>query len=311
METLIRGLAEHGSLWVFVLVLLARAGAPVPGGPVLVIAGSLAALGQLSMALVVVLSLLANLLGDAVWFAGGRRYGYRVMQLLCRISLSPDTCVRQSEGLFTRWGGVSLVAAKFVPGVSVVAAPMAGALRMSWQRFVAWDLAAAAVWTAAYLMVGVLFRTQVRDVLAVLADAGTKALLGLLLLAAAVLAVRWLRRKAMATRGDALRISAAQLQAWIEAGRTPALLDVRGSLARDASGMVPGAKAVDFEQLAGLAPSLVEQEVVVYCNCPNDASAMKAAQMLQALGVAEVRVLAGGYDGWLHAQVGVAAVAAA
>ena len=88
-------------------------------------------------------SIVANVAGDGIWFVAGRRHGHRVMKLLCRISLSPDSCVRQSESLIVRWGGNSLIAAKFLPGVSVVAAPMAGALGMSWTRFLSFEVAAA------------------------------------------------------------------------------------------------------------------------------------------------------------------------
>lgn len=297
MDAIIRLLEAHGSALVFVTVLLCRAGAPLPGGAVLVLAGALAALGQLSAVAVVVLSLAANLLGDALWFVGGRRHGYRVMRLLCRISLSPDTCVRQSEGLFSRWGGVSLIAAKFVPGVSVVAAPMAGALRMSWSRFIAWDLVAAAIWTAAYLVLGLVFRTQLRTVLDVLADAGTKAGVGLALAAALALAARWLKRRAFSA-GDVPRLSAAELHDRLSRDDAPAVLDVRGALAREASGTVPGARAVGLDELSVAAPGLQGGEVVLYCNCPNDVSAVRGAVLLRQHGVTRVYVLAGGYDGW-------------
>ena len=161
MDEIVELLLRHGPWLVFAVTFLSRAGAPLPAGPVLLVAGGLGALGQLSLPATAVLSLVANVLGDALWYLGGRRYGYRVLRLLCRISISPDTCVRQSEGMFERWAGWSLVAAKFVPGVSVVAAPMAGALKMSWRRFVAWDLAGAACWTAVYVTLGYLLRRQV------------------------------------------------------------------------------------------------------------------------------------------------------
>src|SRR6267142_6693518 len=99
-------------------------------------------------------SIVANVAGDGIWFVAGRRHGHRVMKLLCRISLSPDSCVRQSESLIVRWGGNSLIAAKFLPGVSVVAAPMAGALGMSWTRFLSFEVAAAAIWTMVFLALG-------------------------------------------------------------------------------------------------------------------------------------------------------------
>src|SRR5690606_598969 len=104
------------ALWlVFLTTLAARIGLPVPAAPLLVVVGGLAATGQLSLAVLLVVAVIANLLGDSVWFYGGRSHGARVMRLLCRMSLSPDSCVRQSESLIARWGGSSLIAAKFVP----------------------------------------------------------------------------------------------------------------------------------------------------------------------------------------------------
>jgi membrane protein DedA with SNARE-associated domain len=189
MDDLVPLLLRHGPLLVFVVTLAARAGAPLPAAPLLVVAGGLGALGQMPLGVTIGLSLLANLLGDVVWFVAGRVLGYRVLRLLCRVSLSPDSCVRQSEDLFGRWGGLSLVAAKFVPGVSVIAAPMAGALRMTWTGFLAWNVVAAATWTAVYMGLGALFRFEITRALAVLADAGVKALFviaALVVLAAAL-----------------------------------------------------------------------------------------------------------------------------
>lgn len=298
MDEIVALLLDHGPLLVFVLTLASRAGAPLPAGPVLVVAGGLGALGQISLPATALLSLLANLLGDAVWYLGGRRYGYRVLRMLCRVSLSPDTCVRQSEGMFERWAGWSLVAAKFVPGVSVVAAPMAGALKMSWGRFVGWDLAAAAVWTAAYLAVGYAFRTQIGTVLAAMADMGPKALVVLALLVLLAVMLRYVRRRRSGGGPAIERITPEQLHTLIAGGMSPVIFDVRAPVAREATGMVPGAVAIGLDEIASRARQLPsDAHVVVYCNCPNDVSAVKAAGLLVKLRN-HVQVLRGGHDAW-------------
>ena len=298
MDEIVALLLDHGPLLVFVLTLASRAGAPLPAGPVLVVAGGLGALGQISLPVTAALSLLANLLGDAVWFLGGRRYGYRVLRMLCRVSLSPDTCVRQSEGMFERWAGWSLVAAKFVPGVSVVAAPMAGALRMSWRRFVGWDLAAAALWTAAYLVLGYVLREQVGAVLAAMTDMGTKAALALAALVLLVVAMRFVRRRRSRSGPAIERITPEQLHTLIAGGMSPVIFDVRAPVAREATGMVPGAIAIGLDEIATRARQLpTDAHVVVYCNCPNDVSAVKAAGLLVKRGN-HVQVLRGGHDAW-------------
>src|SRR6201989_1129132 len=102
--------------------------------------------GQRSLIVCLVVSVVANVLGDAVWYQAGRWRGHRVMKLLGTSSLSPATCVRQSEGILSKWGGSSLIAAKFLPGISVVAAPMAGALGMSWKRFIGYDIGGGLTW---------------------------------------------------------------------------------------------------------------------------------------------------------------------
>ena len=126
MSQLLALVIAHGTLLVFAATLAARIGAPVPAAPVLVLAGGLAAMGQLSWFAALAAAIVANIIGDGLWFWAGRHYGSRVLRLLCRISLSPDSCVRQSEAFILRWGGSSLIAAKFIPGISVVAPPMAG-----------------------------------------------------------------------------------------------------------------------------------------------------------------------------------------
>jgi membrane protein DedA with SNARE-associated domain len=128
-------LAQHGVLLVLAASFAARAGLPVPAAPLVVVAGALSVTGTLPFWPMAAASVAGNLFGDAIWFAAGRRYGHRVMRLLCQLSLSPDSCVRQSETLIARWGGSALIAGKFVPGVSAVAPPMAGALGMSLARF--------------------------------------------------------------------------------------------------------------------------------------------------------------------------------
>lgn len=312
MDEIVELLLNHGPSLVFVVTLLSRAGAPLPAGPVLIVAGGLGALGQLSLPITAMLSLLANLLGDAIWYFGGRRYGYRVLRMLCRVSLSPDTCVRQSEGMFERWAGWSLIAAKFVPGVSVVAAPMAGALKMSWRRFVGWDLAAAAVWTAAYLALGIVFRRQVREVLEFLADGGAKALLLLIVLAVLVLTMRFVKRRHSLGGKDIERITPLELRSLMTTeGDVPVVFDVRSQVAREASGMVPGAIATDLQQITVQARRLPrDTHVVVYCNCPNDVSAVKAAGLLARSGQ-RVRVLEGGHDAWVAMEVATVDLAAA
>jgi membrane protein DedA with SNARE-associated domain/rhodanese-related sulfurtransferase len=291
---------EHGSLLVFVVTLLARVGAPVPAAPVLVVAGGLATSGGLSLPWVLLVATAANLLGDAVWFYAGRRFGPRVLGLLCRVSLSPDSCVRQSENLIARWGGSALIAAKFVPGVSVVAAPMAGAVGMSVLRFVVFGVLSGALWSAVFLGLGLAFSEQIQHLLDAMADAGAAAGLLTLALIAAFVAWRYARRRRFRLDAALPRITQAELHALIDGGDAPLLIDVRSATAAQLDARhIPGAWQVDLDQVAARAALLPrDRDIVLYCNCPNEASAATAARILQAAGLTRARPLAGGLDGW-------------
>jgi len=304
MEELVAILTRHGLAVVFGVTLAARIGAPVPAAPLLVVAGALARMDQLSAWACVAVSLAANLAGDAVWFWSGRHWGHRVLRLLCRISMSPDSCVRQSESLILKWGGHSLVAAKFVPGVSVVAAPMAGALAMPWPRFIVFGLFAGAVWTLAYLGLGMLFASQVEQVLAILAEGGVVAAAAVALAVAALLARRWWRRRRFQREVAIPRISVQELRTLMDSGRAPVVIDVRASGSTQADPRrIPGARAVELNAIGALAAELPrDREVVLYCNCPNEASAARAAVLLAGKGVQRARPLAGGLDAWWAEQ---------
>jgi len=300
MRTLIELLIQHGLLLVFLVTLAARVGAPLPAAPLLVVAGGLAAADELSWPAVLAVSIVANLLGDGVWYQAGRAYGHRVMKLLCRISLSPDSCVRQSETLIARWGGSSLVAAKFLPGISVVAAPMAGALGMSVTRFLAFDVLAGALWSGVFLGLGLLLSQQIQLVLDALAGAGLVAGLALLLIIAGLVLRRWWRRRRFLRDVETARITVDEAIGLIEQGLEPIFIDVRAEASRQVDPRrIPGARLAELKQIHHQSADLPrDRELVLYCNCPNEVSAALAAKVLAGQGFTRVRALAGGLDGW-------------
>jgi membrane protein DedA with SNARE-associated domain/rhodanese-related sulfurtransferase len=301
MNDFILLLANQGPLLVFAATLATRLGAPVPAVPFLIVAGGLSVGGQVSFAAVTLAAVVGNILGDGVWFLAGRRWGYRVMRLLCRISLSADTCVKRSESILGRWGGMSLIAAKFVPGVSVVAPPMAGALGMSNLRFLSYETVAALIWALGFLVIGRIFNAAIQDVLAVLSEIGVAAaiLCGLVL----VVFVAWryrLRRLALRA-DDIVHIEVLALRdALAAADPGPTVIDVRAPQARAIDPReIPGALAIDLNELPKRLGAFADgRELVVFCDCPDDASAVAAARVLMAAGLPRVRVLAGGLDAW-------------
>lgn len=301
MRALIELLIQYDILLVFAVTLAARVGAPLPAAPLLVVAGGLGAAGQISALGVSVAAVVANVLGDGVWYVAGRIHGHRVLRLLCRVSLSPDVCVRQSESLIARWGGSSLLAAKFLPGISVVAAPMAGALGMGWRRFLGYDLVAGLVWTLSFLGLGLVFASQIQAVLDALANAGLVALGLLALLLAALVARRAWRRQQMArAQGEVERISVDDAMALLDQDMAPLFIDVRSDAGRQADARtLPGAVAIPLAELKARAAQLPQDRLlVIYCNCPNEISAVTAARQLMDLGLPRALALEGGLDAW-------------
>ncbi|MGJ7496918.1 rhodanese-like domain-containing protein [Variovorax sp. RT4R15] len=304
MNDLVALLASQGAAVVFAATLAARLGAPVPAVPFLIVAGGLSVGGQVSFAAAVLAAVLGNILGDGVWFLAGRRWGYRVMRLLCRISLSADSCVRRSEAILGRWGGLSLIAAKFVPGVSVVAPPMAGALGMSNTRFLSYETAAALIWTLGFLLVGRIFHSAINDVLTVLSNIGLTAAVFCAAMLALFLMWRYYMRS-MALRADDIEhIDIDVLREALAGSNGPTLIDVRGAASRALDDRaIPGAVGIELKRLPKDLGALADgRELVVFCDCPDDASAIAAARVLLAAGLPRVRVLAGGLDAWMAAE---------
>ncbi|MDP9898236.1 VTT domain-containing protein [Variovorax ginsengisoli] len=301
MNDLLALLAGHGIAVVFLVTLAARIGAPVPAVPFLIVAGGLSFGGQVSWVAVALAAVFANILGDGVWFLAGRRWGYRVMRLLCRISLSADSCVKRSESILGRWGGLSLIAAKFVPGVSVVAPPMAGALGMSMRRFLVYETVGALIWTLGLLLVGRLFHSTINDVLAVLSNIGLGALVVLAVALAAFLAWRYHQRRLARRVDDIDLIAVDELRLALAGAGAPVVVDVRTTQSRAIDPRaIPGALHIDFGHLPDQVGQLSNgRAVVVFCDCPADASAIAAARVLMAGGLPRVRVLAGGLDAWV------------
>lgn len=300
MNDVIALLTAQGAAVVFLATLATRLGAPVPAAPFLVIAGGLSVGGQLSFLAVLLAALLGNILGDGAWYLAGRRWGYGVMRLLCRISLSADSCVRRSEAILGRWGGLSLVAAKFVPGVSLVAPPMAGALGMSSTRFLSYETVAALIWTLGFLVLGRVFHAAIQDVLSVLSGIGlTAAAVGAVAFLALV-AWRYGQRRIARRAQDIERIDVDALREAFAAGARPTLIDVRSSEGRALDvRAIPGAIGIELGELSGrLADFSDGRELVVFCDCPNDESAIAAARVLMKAGLPRVRVLAGGLTAW-------------
>jgi membrane protein DedA with SNARE-associated domain len=260
-------LAQYGTGFVFANVLVEQTGLPVPAVPVMIAAGALAAEGKLSPWRVVGAAVAAAVLADSIWFTIGRWQGRRVLRTVCRIAVSPDSCVRRMETLYERFGLRSLLFCKFVPGFSTVAAPLAGALKAPRWRFQIYDALGGLIWAASAIGAGALFHRTLDRVFAVLDGMGS---LGAGLLGAALAAyVGWrlFQRRRFLQGLRAARISVAELTAQLAAAEPPLVVDVRtpGALWLDPR-RIPGALRLGFEEIEQRMETLPRgREVILYC----------------------------------------------
>jgi membrane protein DedA with SNARE-associated domain/rhodanese-related sulfurtransferase len=297
-------LIEQYGLWlVFANVLATQLGVPLPVYPTLIAVAAASSRGSFGAAQIVAVAVAASLVADLVWFRAGMRFGRRVLGLMCRISLSPDSCVRQSEDLFDRWGPPSLMFAKFVPGFAAIATSMAGVVRTRLASFVFFDAIGALLWSALPVALGWYFRDAIDEVLETLAQAGRWGFIGLVLLLALYIAIKAAQRFRLVRSLRMARVDVDELNRMIQDGERPLIVDVR-SAASQQQGRIPGAVWIDnkaFEQTLH-ARGLHErgaEEVIVYCACPNEASAAQVARKLMRAGFRRVRPLAGGIEAWV------------
>lgn len=268
MDALTSLLAQHGLSLVFVNVLVAQLGLPLPALPMLIVAGALLGDGTLNVFALAAVVVVASLCGDTPWYFAGRRYGYRVLRTLCRISIEPDTCVKQTENIFERWGPPSLLIAKYVPGFSTVAPPLAGTMGLGLPRFLAYSAAAALLWAALPVSAGFFFRSQVEAVLASLESMGTGALAIILAFVVGYAGVKAVERYLLVRFLRMVRIGIGELKAMLDTGGPLVLFDVRSSLAREAEPrMIPGAISVELSTVERMLEHVPpDAEVVVYCS---------------------------------------------
>jgi membrane protein DedA with SNARE-associated domain len=267
MEEMTGLLAQYGLALVFLNVLIHQAGIPITATPLLVVTGALVQQGQISLALLLPVAVTASLLGDTPWYFAGRRYGYPILNTLCRISIEPDSCVKQTENIFERWGARSLLVAKFIPGFSTVAPPLAGTMHLPVGAFLAYSAAGAALWVGVAIGAGMVFHTQVDLALKWLEDSGPGVLAAIGIVVVFYAAVKWAQRWVLIRALRSARISVGELNGFLSGASPPVILDVRSVTARKLDPRrIPGAILIDIDRpaqhLAGVPP---EREIVVYC----------------------------------------------
>ncbi len=260
-------LIHHGHAVLFAWVLVEQLGVPIPAMPLLLAAGALAGAGQLNFFASLLFAVLGALTSDSVWFQLGRHKGIKILKLLCRISLEPDSCVRRTEGIFSKQGARSLLVAKFLPGLGLVTPPLAGIFRMRFPRFLLFDAIGSALWAGAFLGVGYAFSGEIERVAARMASLGG----WLLVLAAGALAAyisyKFVARQRFLRELRIARISVDELKEKIDSGEHVTIVDLRHSLDFEAEPeTIPGALHMEAKELEEKVNRLPRDgEVVLYC----------------------------------------------
>jgi len=300
MNKTVEFLVHHGAAVLFAAVFVEQLGVPLPSLPWLFAAGALVGSGQMSWFVALVPAIFGSLLADLIWFYLGRHYGHRVLGLLCRISLEPDSCVRRTQNVFTRYGLRGLVVAKFIPGLSTLAPPLAGNSGFSIPRFLFFDGLGSLLYVGGFLVVGMLFSRQLEAIMAAIASLGTGAfalVAGLILL---YIGYKFFQRQRLLRELRMARITVDELHQKLEAGENLMILDLRSQEAlEEAPSLIRGAVHMNMDEVAAHLEKIArDRDIILYCSCPNEVSAARVALLLQRKGFSHVRPLLGGIDAW-------------
>lgn len=298
----------YGYLILFGWVALEQLGVPVPSIPILLTAGTLSATHRIHAEWALGAVIAACAVSDTVWWMLGRRFGGRVMRLLCRFSLEANTCVSKTENYFGKHGASTLLLAKFVPGLSTVAAPIAGQTGMGYLKFLAYDMAGALIWGGTYIYAGRFFGDALKRNAEMFHLMGHFAVVLVALMVLGFLVYRVMKQRRFLASVGNMRLDAKELKAMLDDSalngeQPPYIVDLRHPLDYMPDPRVlPGAVRIGPSELAKHAERIpLDRDVVLYCTCPSEETSAMVALQLHKLGIYRVRPLRGGFDGWKDA----------
>jgi membrane protein DedA with SNARE-associated domain/rhodanese-related sulfurtransferase len=285
---------------IFAWVFVEQAGLPIPSAPLLLAAGALSGTHQMNLGMAIAFATIGAVASDSMWYELGRQKGVRVLQLICRISLEPDSCVRRTQVSFGRNGPRVLLVAKFIPGLNAMAAPLSGVIKMGWRKFLLFDTIGALAWGSALTITGYAFSGELERVAARAAYLGEWLLVLLLAAFAGYILWKFYNRQKFLRKLRIARITPEELKEKIDAGEDIIVVDLRHSLDFDAyPETIPGAlhiDAADLEEAYEVIPR--DREIVLFCACPNEVTAARLALLLRSKGITRIRPLSEGYEGW-------------
>ncbi|CAB3785415.1 VTT domain-containing protein [Paraburkholderia fynbosensis] len=284
---------------VFMSVLITQLGVPIPAAPMLIFGGTMAAMGQTSYVNVVFAAVAATLIADSLWFFTGRAYGRRLLNYLVRFSLSLDTTVRVARNTYERYGAPILTVAKFLPGLGLISAPLLGTTAISVGVFLWWDLVGATLWASVWVIGGAALHDQIVQLVLLVRQNGGTIFDAFAAIFVAALLYRWVRRLQFRRWLAHTRITPDQLDALMKSNEPPLILDARPPSVREKeSHRIAGARPLDLDSPDPIHPELLKRPIVVYCVCPNEATAKRIVAQLHRKNIHHIRALKGGLDAW-------------
>jgi membrane protein DedA with SNARE-associated domain len=268
VRTLFDFLLHYGYWVLFANVLIEQIGLPVPAAPVLLAMGALSGLGAFSLTLSFGLAIVAALCSDLIWYRLGFQRGGRILSLVCRLSLEPDSCVSNTKNTFAKWGAYSFLFAKFVPGLNAVAAPMAGLTRMPLRKFLGADVLGAAAWSGAYLGAGYLFRNQLEKAAESASRMGAALLVLILCLLGGYIGWKYYQRVRFIRDLRVARVTPEELKRMLDAGEDVTIVDLRNVLEFQREGLkIPGAIRMDMQEVEARHEEIPrERDIILYCS---------------------------------------------
>ncbi len=290
----------HAYLVLFVWVLTEQMGIPIPAAPLLLTAGTLTATHELHLLPVLGAILLGSLVSDISWYFLGKRYGNRVIRLLCRFLPQRDTCVQRTNGYFSKHGASTLLVSKFLPALNTMAGAIAGQSGMDFRLFLLCDAGGVLLWALAFVVGGRFAGDLLKAHPNALAWVAHFAVGLFALLLVGFIVQRWVRRRRSLAEIRTDRLSPEDLHAMVESGEAPFIVDLRHPLDYlPDPRTLPGAVIMTPDRLIeGVALIPRDRDVVLFCTCPNEETAVRMALTIQKMGVVRVRPLLGGFDGW-------------
>jgi membrane protein DedA with SNARE-associated domain/rhodanese-related sulfurtransferase len=317
MAWLLHLLVRHTYSVLFGWVLMEQGGIPIPSVPLMLAAGTMSAAHKLHLAYALPIVILACVIADSAWFFLGKRYGTKILNLLCKFSLEAATCVSKTQGTVIKRGAFTLLFAKFVPGLSTMAPPIAGQAGISYFEFLIYDMAGTLIWACAWLFAGRFFGDLAKRSSEFFATLEHFAVGLVLLMVTAVLIYRVVKRRQFVVELRGLRLEPSQLLSMIddaerEGLEPPFIVDLRHPLDVLTDPLVlPGALRIgpdELKQRHAMIPK--DRDIVLYCTCPSEETSAKIAMELRKMGVRRVRPLRGGLQGWKDAGYPLDAVVA-